>query len=210
MRSLRFAVTLAAASLLVMASVGIASAAPTAKVASRGLEQRFTAFWTNKPAQVVQSVTYTDVAINGYARFAIQAGSGYAPTGPIMSAGTTVLYTMYHYDGAAKHVTFNWFVSSPAVPRVDTALAYGLAGNSVSGVGSVAIGCVGYGALLRSTWTWTGAYVPTGGWTETGTGQSRACVPTLLINGVAQPGMTSPSIGRIGSYAVTRVDVYPR
>ena len=207
MRSPRAAIALVGATLLVVASVGTASAAPTVKVASRGYEQLFTAFWTNKPASPVAQVTYTDVAIDAGARFSIQAGSGYAPTGPLMAAGTAVTYTAYHYDGAVKHVTLNRFALSSAVPRMDTALGSGIAGNAVTGVGRVEIGCIGYGAMLRTNWTWTGAYVPIGGYTQVVSGQSRACVPMLFINGVAQQGMTSPSGGRIGAYQVTMVVV---
>lgn len=210
MRSLRFAVVMGAASLLVFASVGIASAAPTSKVASRGYEERFAAFWTNKPAQVSQSVTYTDVVVNGYALFALQAGSGYLPTGPVMSSGTWVRYTQYHYVGAFRQVTFDRVVASTAIPAVDDGLWSGYAGNHVPGVGWVEIGCAGYGSTLRGSWTWTGGHSPGSGYTYVETGRARACTPTLYLNSVAQSGRTSLSYGAIGAYTVTRVDVWLR
>ena len=210
MSSTGSAIALVGAALLVVGSVGIASAAPTVKVAARTYEQRFTAFWTNKPASPAGAVTYTDVAVNAGARFSIQAGSGYAPTGPVVSAGPTVTYTQYHYVGAVRQVTFDRVVTSTAIPAVDDGLWSGYAGNFVPGVGWVEIGCAGYGSTLRGSWTWTGGSSPGSGYTYVETGRSRACTPTLYLNGVAQPGRTSPSYGAIGAYTVTRVNVWPR
>jgi hypothetical protein len=207
MRSVRFAVTLAAASLLVAASVGVASAAPSVKVATRGLEQRIAASYTSQPAVPIQGVTYVDVNVDGYAWFALQAGSGYAATGRLMAANTWMSYAEYHYDGAVRHVTFYSTGSSAAVPAVDMALAYGAASVSVPWVGTISVGCVGYGGLLRSSWTWTGGYTPNDGWTQTGVGQRRACVPSFSKNGL--PMSATYSSGSIGSFQGTQVAVYP-
>jgi hypothetical protein len=210
MRSARFAVTLAAASLLVAASVGIASAAPSAKVASRGYEQRIGALWTNQPSVAVQEVTYTEVTANGWAAFALQAGSGYAPTGPMMAANSSIHYVQYHYTGAARHVTRDSTASWAGVPNIDTSLAYGIVAASVPGVGVVQVACAGYGPMLREAWTYTGGYIPNDGWTIVQSGSSRGCTPSLIVGGVTQAGVWSQSFGRIGAYTVTRVDVYPR
>ena len=186
------------------------SAGPLPAKGQRGYEQKFAAFWTNEPAQPTSLVTYTDVNVDGYAVFAIQAGSGYAPTGRLMSAETWASYVQYHFDGGVRHVTFAGYGSSAAVPNIDMSLAYGIAATNVAGVGVVHIACAGYGATTRLSWTWTGGYAANNGWTEEGTGKARACVPTLVIGGIAQTGVPSRSFGVIGAFTVTKVDIWPR
>lgn len=210
MRSLRFSVTLAAASLLVVASVGIASAAPSAKEVSRDYEQSITTQWTNQPAVPLWNVTYTVARVNGWARHAAQAGSGFHPTGPIVASETSIEYVRYYFDGTGEHTTFTGTVRTSAFPVIDASLAYGIAGGYVPGVGRVEVGCAAYGTTFRGYWTWTGGYAPNVGWTTIEPSRSRACVPTLFVNGAAQPGGTSPGFGMIGMFTYTAVSVYPR
>ena len=125
-----------------------------------------------------------------------------------MSANTTIAYSEFHYDAGGRHVTYYSVGSSAAVPNVDMSLAYGTASAYVPGAGTISLGCVGYGASMRESWTWTGGYAPNYGWTQTGTGQSRRCVPTIARNGL--PMSPSYSSGMIGSFQETQVYIYPR
>jgi hypothetical protein len=192
----RSVIAVAAALLLVVTSVGIASAAPTTKVAYRGYAEGFYAGVTTEPVTPAAMVTYTRVFVEAAAVYTLQAGSGYQVTGPVIWAETNVAYAQYYYDaGGGFHQTLFRTVVAQTAPRIDPGLSYAFAGTDVPGVGRVEIGCVGYGALFRGSWPGS-------------TGSARACTPTLYINGVAQGGMRGIQ-GQINAATVTGVVVIP-
>ena len=192
----RRVIAMVAALLLVVTSVGIASAAPTTKVAYRTYGEGFTAAVTTAPVQPVPMVTYTWVFVGAGAEYALQAGSGDQVTGPVTNAETSVAYEQYYYDAAwGRHQTLWRVVGTWTAPRIDPGLWYAFAGNDVPGVGRVEIGCVGYGPLVQNSWLGS-------------TGRARACTPTLYINGIAQAGMR-PVQGQIGASTTTGVRILP-